>query len=97
MEGQGRIVRNLSSCLILGRRNRGQKVGSRAGNRRLPVNVEQTAVQYRDRAYRRCTEDDFLGELLPFLTGFGVSSASDSETFTSESIGERREALQINS
>jgi hypothetical protein len=61
------------------------------------VNVEQMAVQYRDRAYRQCTDDDFLEELLPFLTGFGVSSASESETFTSERIGERREALQINS
>jgi hypothetical protein len=60
------------------------------------VNVEQMTVQYRDRAYRRCKDDNFLGELLPFLTGFGVSSASKSEKFAAESDGEGLEALQIN-
>jgi hypothetical protein len=61
------------------------------------VNVEQTMAQYRDRAYRRCTDDNFLRELPPFLTGFGVTSVSESETFMPESVGERREALHINS
>jgi len=51
----------------------------------------------RDRAYRFGTDDDFIGDLLPFLTGFGVCSASESLTIGSLSDGEIRDALQVNS
>lgn len=61
------------------------------------MNVKQATAQYRGGTYRWFTDDNFTGDLLPFLRGFGVSSVSDAEMIPADSVGEGREALQINS